>query len=148
MPALAVGQAQVHDTPNTLAGLNHDYRPVLVFAAADNNSLREQMKLLAGRVQDMRERQMVVAPMLLHDEGRATGLQGLPEACVARLGRAEEKAARRRFHVGEDEFAVILLGKDGSEKLRSRTPVTMERLTKLIDAMPMRQKEARDGHSG
>jgi hypothetical protein len=41
----------------------------------------------------------------------------------------------------------VLLGKDGGEKLRSRTPVTMERLNTLIDAMPMRQQEVQNGHS-
>jgi hypothetical protein len=36
---------------------------------------------------------------------------------------------------------VILIGKDGEEKLNSRTPVTVDQLEKLIDSMPMRKRE-------
>lgn len=38
-------------------------------------------------------------------------------------------------------FLFILMGKDGSEKLISDTPVTLEQLFGLIDSMPMRQHE-------
>ncbi len=135
----------------TLASLRHDYRPVLVFAPSDNDQVREQMRLLGERVQDLQERQMVVAPILLGGglpQDAEAGKEVLPEGLVVRLSEAEDAAARRRFHVGGDEFVVILLGKDGGEKLRSRTPVRMERLMQEIDSMPMRQKEARNGHSG
>ncbi|MDQ2832941.1 MAG: DUF4174 domain-containing protein [Acidobacteriota bacterium] len=139
MPALSLGVPQQRVA---LAALRHDYRPLLVFAAADNEEVREQVKLLADHAQEMRERQVVLVPVLFKGEG---DMGGLPEVW---LEHVEEAAARRRFHVGPEEFAVILLGKDGGEKLRSQNPVTMERLNKLIDGMPMRQKEARDGHSG
>jgi len=36
---------------------------------------------------------------------------------------------------------VVLIGKDGGEKLRSAQPITAERLFATIDAMPMRQSE-------
>lgn len=145
MSALSLGIPQERVA---LATLRHDYRPLLVFAA-DNEGLREQVKLLREYAHQMRERQVVMVPILMHEENDATGWKGeLPEDRVVWLERAEEEVARKRFHVGADEFAVILLGKDGGEKLRSQNPVTMERLNKLIDGMPMRQKEARDGHSG
>ena len=44
---------------------------------------------------------------------------------------------------GAADFVVILIGKDGGEKLRSRHPLRVESLTKGIDAMPMRQDEMR-----
>jgi hypothetical protein len=53
----------------------------------------------------------------------------------------------KRFGHGEG-FLVILLGKDGEEKLRSLKPVAMDRLTKLIDDMPMRQEEAEKKEAG
>lgn len=46
-----------------------------------------------------------------------------------------------RFHVHPNDFTVILLGKDGGEKFRSHAPVTIDRLNRIIDAMPMRQAE-------
>jgi hypothetical protein len=54
---------------------------------------------------------------------------------------------RRQFQVDDRRFTVVLLGKDGGEKFRSSKPVTIEKLDALIDAMPMRQQEVRDGHS-
>lgn len=42
---------------------------------------------------------------------------------------------------GSAAFEVRLIGKDGGEKLRSATPVTMTAVFALIDSMPMRQAE-------
>lgn len=38
-------------------------------------------------------------------------------------------------------FQVLLIGKDGGVKLRRATPVASSEITKLIDTMPMRQRE-------
>ena len=40
-------------------------------------------------------------------------------------------------------FEVVLVGKDGGEKLRSAVPIEPERLFETIDAMPMRRQEMR-----
>ena len=47
------------------------------------------------------------------------------------------------FHLGENDFNIILVGKDGTEKKRWDQPVPMIEIFKIIDAMPMRQNEAR-----
>jgi hypothetical protein len=39
------------------------------------------------------------------------------------------------------DFTVILVGKDGSDKLRETKPLTLTKLYGTIDAMPMRQSE-------
>jgi hypothetical protein len=145
MPSLSLGQAQ---SGVTLASLRHDYRPLLVFAASDNEVLREQVKLLSEHLEEMQERQVLVVPIVFKAGQNGEWKSGLPEGSVAWLTPEEETAARKRFRVGEEEFAVVLIGKDGGEKLRSPNPVTMDRVMKVIDAMPMRQKEVRDGHTG
>ncbi len=48
---------------------------------------------------------------------------------------------RHRFKVEPAEFLVILIGKDGGEKLSSKTPVPVDQLERLIDSMPMRKSE-------
>ena len=139
-----------------LASLRHDYRPLLIFSASANEEFRQQMRILAERAEELRRRQVLVIPVLLRQsaEGkedkrkRKTLPVALPVTETAELEPEEYALARRRFHIGENDFAVILLGKDGGEKLRSPTPVRIERLIKLIDSMPIRQKELRDGHSG
>ena len=45
--------------------------------------------------------------------------------------------------LGAPGFLVRLVGKDGGEKLRRETPVTVVEILSLIDAMPMRQEERR-----
>lgn len=40
----------------------------------------------------------------------------------------------------------LLIGKDGGVKLRSNSPISNEKLFDTIDAMPMRQREMRDGN--
>jgi hypothetical protein len=43
----------------------------------------------------------------------------------------------------QTDFTVILLGKDGFEKLRTQNLLTANKLFALIDAMPMRRQEMR-----
>ena len=50
---------------------------------------------------------------------------------------------RKVYGIGDDVFAIVLVGKDGGEKLRSSEPVTADKLTGLVDEMPMRRQEAR-----
>ena len=41
-------------------------------------------------------------------------------------------------------FSVVLIGKDGGEKLRRPTPLAPDELFALVDAMPMRRAEMRE----
>lgn len=144
LPVLSLGPGPVQPT---LAALRHTYRPLLIFAASYDRNVQQQLQLLAQRSQEMQARQIVAIPFLLHEEKNDKPWHGvLPERDMMQLTPVESASARRRFRIDQNDFTVILLGKDGGEKLRSDTPVTMEILTRLIDSMPMRQKEARDGH--
>lgn len=70
---------------------------------------------------------------------------GLAERDIRVIELVAEKDARRREQLGlrPDRFTVLLLGKDGGEKMRQDRPVTLNELYGLIDAMPMRQREMR-----
>jgi hypothetical protein len=48
---------------------------------------------------------------------------------------------RHRFKVEPAEFLVILIGKDGAEKLSSKTPIPADELERLIDSMSMHKTE-------
>ena len=56
---------------------------------------------------------------------------------------AENIEIAKRFKLSGAGFTVILIGKDGGEKLRSHEIVIPETLSRLIDSMPMRQEEMR-----
>ncbi|MEO1449426.1 MAG: DUF4174 domain-containing protein [Bacteroidota bacterium] len=48
-----------------------------------------------------------------------------------------------QFRISSEEFCVLLIGKDGGEKLRTGTVLPVEKLYAVIDAMPMRRQEMR-----
>lgn len=137
--AVATGAQQAPQ--DLLADLHHLARPVLIFGSAGDARVNEQYSALKDHAAESNDRQMHVillcdTPLPQFQDGGAK-----PEISVATP--AEQQALRKRFHVAPEAFAVILVGKDGGEKLRSDRPVTWERLQSTIDAMPMRQQEMR-----
>ena len=51
----------------------------------------------------------------------------------------------KKYRINDsDTFIIILIGKDGGEKLRSDTVLSTAKLFSTIDAMPMRKEEMRD----
>ena len=72
----------------------------------------------------------------------------LPAAGEARLGEnvlAPESATRlrREYRIGGGDFTVVLVGKDGGEKLRTAQVPELDSVFALIDGMPMRMAEMR-----
>ncbi|MGM0580857.1 MAG: DUF4174 domain-containing protein [Bacteroidota bacterium] len=53
----------------------------------------------------------------------------------------------KELNIDEDRnYQNLLIGKDGGVKLRNNPPISNEKLFKTIDAMPMRQREMRNGN--
>lgn len=125
--------------PQSLAAMRDCLRPVLVFApsAADARFVEQERKL-AGSAAGMREREMALVPLLLSGLAASSG-----STAILGLPPAEAAVARKRFGVGPHEFRVLLLGKDGGEKLTSAAPLTAEKLFGEVDRMPMRRQEMR-----
>lgn len=57
------------------------------------------------------------------------------------------QALRNRFEINSNQFLFLLIGKDGSEKMRSEEMVTPLVFFSFIDKMPMRRWEI-DGEVG
>ena len=116
----------------TLAQLRDRFRPLLIFApTAQDARLLEQVRVVNEHPQEAADRQLVTVAVA--EQGEVPAGRRLAEADVAE--------ARRRFHVGAGEFAVVLVGKDGGEKLRAAKPFSFEKVRDVIDAMPMRRDE-------
>jgi len=139
-PIISIG-ARMKAAPmaEALSELRDKFRVVLVFHPAQaeagrtpSGTFRNQVELLKEGHSQLTERDVVVIPV-----PSADGYGTFPAK--------EEFSLRRQFRVAPDEFTVVLVGKDGGEKFRSNLPVTIEELDALIDAMPMRQQEVRDG---
>ncbi len=128
--------------PQPLAAYVDHNRVLLVFAPADTDvRFEQQMGLLSHHAAALKERDLVVLPNVVHSStSSADTLRTLNSPYPTGEQQLDQ---RTRFHVGPGEFTVILLGKDGGEKLRQHTPIAVGGLSATIDAMPMRQEEMR-----
>jgi len=138
LPLWVLAQPSPYSSAASLAAMRDKSRPLLIFYPQNPGdrppaaSLRRQQALLKGHEAELKDRDVAIVyiPAPLRDESiTATMWAGL----------------RKQFQIDDRGFTVLLLGKDGEEKFRSRVPVTIEKLDALIDAMPMRQQEVRDG---
>ena len=125
-------------------------RPLVIFApSVENDDYVEQLRRLEDADRELADRDMVV----IH----ALGATGSSSAVAGRielfdtspprretLSPADVEYLRDTYGVGQQEYAVLLIGKDGGVKLRSDEPVTTVRLFSLIDSMPMRRREIRE----
>ncbi|MBC7972119.1 MAG: DUF4174 domain-containing protein [Verrucomicrobia bacterium] len=108
---------------------------MLIFAPSKRIPVyQQQVQMWQADRANVNERDLKLVEVLGTGESRVDG-KFLSAASVERL--------RQQFGVPVEEFAVILIGKDGTEKQRSQTPVDVAVLFRTIDAMPMRQQEMR-----
>ena len=108
-------------------------RILIIFSQEqDDEHYHQQMQELLGQEKALSERDLVLFHVF---SDRVL----LPDQSYA--GQAEAQSLRLHFFISEKETVVLLLGKDGTEKLRSRDILTAERLMLTIDAMPTRQRE-------
>ncbi len=128
--------------PFTLQSMKNYYRPVLVFAPSVTPEFQEQLRLLAAKKDQFAELDIVVLALPLTQD-QPTGVV-FNKAQEAHMTEADAAAARKRFHIAPGSFTVLVLGKDGEEKLRSATPVPWQRIDDLIESMPGRQDEVKD----
>lgn len=109
---------------------------LLLFAASERAPAFEmQRELLRDDREALAERDMLLV-CVLHDGGSKAGDRLLRPADAAAL--------RDRFGVGPDDFAVVLVGKDGTEKRRDDAPVEPSVLFGQIDERPTQRREPRD----
>jgi hypothetical protein len=103
-------------------------RVLLVIApATDNEQLQQQQVILSKHQAGLQDRDMEIIYLPMD--------KALQE---------DKTFLSQQFNIGPDDFYSILIGKDGTEKLRSTTPMETEKLFGTIDAMPMRRREMRN----
>lgn len=111
-------------------------RLLLVFAPSEHDArYRDLKRELREHGDAILERDLLVFHVL--------------ENGVSRLGPSPidaQSAAllRDRFSVNPGQFLVVLIGKDGGEKLRRGGELDITEIFSLIDSMPMRQREIRE----
>jgi hypothetical protein len=138
LPAIALAQGSP-----SLDSLKDKSRVLLVFAQTDQDpNFQQQITILRHHAQEMKDRDLILLPVLIHI-GAATSADTLRTVHPPTASDAEQIDLRRRFHIDTARFTVILIGKDGGEKLREHSPIPIQKLNATIDAMPMRRDEMR-----
>lgn len=112
------------------------HRLLYVFAPSDEHpDFLAQRQMATGHDAGFQERDLLFITLLERGESAVDG-QAMDAASAERL--------RERHDVEPGAFAVILVGKDGTEKRRAGQPVPVEEVFAQIDGMPMRQREMRE----
>jgi hypothetical protein len=132
--------------PNTLRAMRNCYRALVVFAPSlDHPQLIQELNQLKAGADALKSRDVIYVPVVPEGHNQPIPMTKVP---TARLSEDELAAMRHRFQVETGDFLVVLIGKDGGEKLNSRTPVSMEQLQRLIDSMPRRKQEMTQAPQG
>lgn len=107
-------------------------RPVLIFASSsEDSSYLKQRSEFEGKADELEDRNIVVIELLK---------AGKSKMAEVPLTDEQQSLLRKQFEVFND-FVFILIGKDGTVKLRTEQPVQSDDLFGLIDSMPMRKEE-------
>jgi non-ribosomal peptide synthetase component F len=116
-----------------LSDYQWQYRILLLFAPSTGSAdYRQQLQAWQADVAGTDDRDLKLVQIL-----------GTGESQVDRrsLNAASAERLRQQFGITPEAFAVILVGKDGTEKQRSQTSIALATLFRTIDALPMRQQE-------
>jgi hypothetical protein len=114
-------------------------RLVLIFAPSrENTHYLKQGSEFEGKAEELDGRDIIVFELIEAGQSKVdeTNLTG-----------EQQLSLRSEFDVAADDFEVILIGKDGTVKLREKQPVLSSDLFALIDGMPMRIEEMRSKQS-
>ncbi len=101
-------------------------RPLVIFAdtSADPRFV-QQMAYILARIDDLARRDVIV---------------------LTDTNPAAESLLRKTLR--PRDFTLVLIGKDGRKYLRKPFPWHVREITRVIDKMPVRQQEIRDGLAG
>ena len=129
--AAALGPAQAMAAE--LSDYRWERRPLLLFAPAENDPrLVEATRRIEASRCDFVDRDVALGRIVT--EGTSTLDGHVVDTNQARRLRSE-------FGVGADSFSVVLIGKDGGEKLRIADVPDLQAIYAVIDGMPMRARE-------
>jgi len=129
----------------TANGLANDLNPVdlsadkwknrllILFASSEEEEAYLTLKkeiVLQGK--EIRDRDLLIFHVLEKGESRLG---------TERLRSGQALSLKKHLSVPPGQFVIILVGKDGGEKLRQDRLVELKEVFRIIDAMPMRQQE-------
>jgi hypothetical protein len=126
----ALGEDTVFVDLNTYQWKN---RLLLLFASSEEDQAYLTLnKEIDRQAMEIKDRDLLVFYVLERGESRSG---------QERLSSGQALFLRKRLSVPSGRFTIILIGKDGGEKIRRESSVDLKEIFAIIDAMPMRQQE-------
>ncbi|MGK7395790.1 MAG: DUF4174 domain-containing protein [Candidatus Cyclobacteriaceae bacterium M3_2C_046] len=123
----------IQDNPDPIANYHWENRILIIFTAKEaNDILQEQLNHFENHQNGMNDRDLVIFKVF-QDQGK--GPQG-------NLSKKDIDQLYQRFQP-QGKYTIVLVGKDGTEKLRQSTLLSKDKIFATIDAMPMRKAEMR-----
>jgi hypothetical protein len=111
-------------------------RPILIFAPSQEDSAYQALKKDISKLEaEIIDRDIVVLHLFEDGSGWAANAK-LDSSMVGEL--------RDKYDISNNDITVILIGKDGGEKIRQQGTFDLEEIFRRIDAMPMRRSEMRN----
>lgn len=127
--ALACAAATQASAMDQLGKYEWKNRVLVLFGGSGDQKLAQQVEILRDKKSDLADRDMVVFTVIGDSVrpvyGDASGV--------------DARKLREAADVKGNKFQAVLIGKDGSVKLRSANVVTDANMFGLIDRMPMRK---------
>ncbi len=111
-----------------------DRRWLIIVNEDENSTYQEQLNLILAEKESAIERKIAI----MHWS------RNMIKPVFNYIQDQDNPLAYLRSKISDDKnFEVILVGLDGTIKLRQDQPITTDKLFSLIDSMPMRQREMR-----
>ena len=108
-------------------------RLLLLFASSEEDQAYLTLKKEIDRqAMEVKDRDLLVFYVLERGESRLD---------QERLNPHQALFLKKGLSVPPGRFMIVLIGKDGGEKIRQQSPVDLKEIFAIIDAMPMRQLE-------
>ncbi|MEU0493960.1 DUF4174 domain-containing protein [Mycobacterium sp. NPDC006124] len=112
-------------------------RPLLVFAPTnDDPRLLETVRRVEASRCDFAAREMVLGVLVADGDSTLDGRA---------VEAGQSRRLRSQFGIRDDDFALLLIGKDGGEKLRLGEVPELGAVYGVVDGMPMRRGEMTNG---
>ncbi len=124
------------DVAQVLDPLQWNKRVIILFGASEANvHFQEQKREFTQNTAGFKDREITLIEVTYGNKLRIDNVESLT---------ASDQDFRKTFRVADNQFMIVLIGKDGSEKFRSSKFVPMKTLNEIIDDMPMRQDEMKE----
>lgn len=112
-------------------------RPLLVFAPSDSDPrLVDTLNRIEASRCEVVDRDMVIGVVVTEGTSSLDGQA---------IGTDQSHQLMKQYGIEENAFTVVLIGKDGGEKLRVNEVPNLQTIYAVIDGMPMRKREASGG---